>query len=99
MATARVATTILRLLPVFVYGSGDPRGRHDYLSILTLLLFGEEDLTTAIGATIGAGVVREPRLLALRTQAQLRQCQVMMRPPLTLAGMGSSLLWKRSHNV
>src|ERR1700730_11500682 len=28
MATARVATTILRLLPVFVYGSGDPRSRH-----------------------------------------------------------------------
>src|SRR6202011_4054414 len=28
MATARVVTTILRLLPVFVYNSGDPRGRH-----------------------------------------------------------------------
>ncbi len=28
MATARVATTILRLLPVFVYGSGDPCGRY-----------------------------------------------------------------------
>lgn len=92
MATARVATTILRLLPVFVYGSGDPRGRHS-LSILALLLFREVDLTTAIGATIGAGVVREPWLLALRTQAQLRQCQMMMRPPLALAGMGSSLLW------
>jgi hypothetical protein len=28
MTTARVATTILRLLHVFVYRSGDPRGRH-----------------------------------------------------------------------
>src|SRR5581483_6333320 len=28
MATARVATTILRLLPVFAYSSGDPCGRH-----------------------------------------------------------------------
>jgi len=43
--------------------------------------------------------MRKPWLLALRAQAQLWQCQVMMRPPLTLAGMGSSLLWKRSHNV
>jgi len=72
---------------------------HPPLSILALLLFGEEDLTTAIGATVGAGVVREPWLPALRAQAQLGQCQVMMRPPLTLAGMGSSLLWKRSHSV
>src|SRR6266852_9064813 len=30
MATTRVATTILRLLPVFVYGSGDPCGRYAY---------------------------------------------------------------------
>jgi hypothetical protein len=28
METARVSTTILRLLPVVVYSSGDPRGLH-----------------------------------------------------------------------
>src|SRR5713226_3663529 len=28
MATARVATTIFRRRPIFVYGSGDPCGRH-----------------------------------------------------------------------
>src|SRR5713226_7658370 len=33
MATARVATTILRLLPVFVYSSGDPCGRHASLGL------------------------------------------------------------------
>src|SRR5947209_1363712 len=32
MATARVATTISRLLPVFVYGSGDREGRHACLN-------------------------------------------------------------------
>src|SRR5229473_1750752 len=40
MATARVATTIPRLLPVFVYSSGDPCGRHaphERLSIPRLL--------------------------------------------------------------
>ena len=37
------------------------------LSTLALLLFWIEDLTTAIGAAIGAGVVREPWLFALRT--------------------------------
>jgi hypothetical protein len=72
---------------------------HPPLSALALLLFWIVDLATAIGATIGAGVMREPWLPALRAQAQLRQCQVMMRPPLTLAGMGNSLLWKRSHNT
>src|SRR6266849_9476102 len=30
MASARVATTILRLLPVFVYSSGGPCARHAY---------------------------------------------------------------------
>jgi hypothetical protein len=72
---------------------------HLPLSTLALPLFGIVDLTTAIGAAIGAGVMREPWLPALRAQAQLRHCQVMMRPPLTLAGMGNSLLWKRSHNT
>ena len=40
-------------------------------SKLALLCFWKEDLTSAIGATVGAGVVREPGLFALRAQAQL----------------------------
>jgi len=39
MATARVATTILRLLPVFVYSSGDPGGRHALYAVAIFWLW------------------------------------------------------------
>lgn len=58
---------------------------------LALLCARYENLTTAIHATIRAGVVRQPGFPAIWTRYQLWQFEMMMRSPITLASMGSSL--------
>jgi hypothetical protein len=44
-----------------------------------------QNLPTAIGATVRAGMVRESRLLALRANSQLRNLYFMMLAPMPLA--------------
>src|SRR5262245_3087366 len=52
-----------------------------------------QHLATAIGATIRAGVMREPRLAALRADLELRQLDAMMLAAVTLPVIGDLLFW------
>lgn len=52
-----------------------------------------EHLASAIGATVGAGMMREPRLMALRTDLQLWNLDLVMLTPMTLARVSLAFLW------
>jgi hypothetical protein len=53
----------------------------------------KKNLATAVHAAIGAGMVRETRLPAIRAGHQLWQVQMMMRSALSLACARDALFW------
>lgn len=52
-----------------------------------------EYLPPAIRAAVRAGMMREPRLLALRTDFQLRNLDFVMLAPVALTRVGLTFLW------
>jgi hypothetical protein len=58
-----------------------------------------EHLPAAIGATVGADMVREPRLAALRTNLELRQLDAVMLAAVALTPVGDSFLGECAHGM
>lgn len=56
-------------------------------------------LSATIGAAVGAGMVRKPRLFALWTNLQLRNLDLVMLAPEALARVGLAFLWQRAHTL
>jgi hypothetical protein len=51
-----------------------------------------EYLAATVRATVRAGMVRKPRLMALRTNLQLRNLNFVMLTPMTLSRVGLAFL-------
>ena len=58
-----------------------------------LLLFRRHDFATLVIAAVGADTVRQHRLIALRAVLDLHRLNVLMAPPIALAGVRGPSLW------
>jgi hypothetical protein len=58
-----------------------------------------QHLPAAIGATVGADMVRASRLAALRTNLELRQLDAVMLAAVALSPVGDSFLGECAHGM
>ncbi len=71
---------------------------HRLLSRRSLHLH-RQDLPATISATVGADVVREPRLATLRADFELRQFDAMVLTAVALTVVGDTFLRKCAHGM